>query len=499
MNYQDHIESITGLNRKFRYYKSIESLFELDQWSALPSEGGMYRQQTAAFISENKNQLYLSDEAKREEEYFSSVNPDEVEDFVERSLIRSFLSRRNSAVRIPADVLKKYNMIKADCMKAWKKARDAQNYYIFMPYLEQVFELKRQIALAVEPDKPAFDTLAGMTDEGINIQEVSEQFDVLKRGIAELLLIRKNGQENRSGNECCVQIQDSDPDRMASFARRLAREAGYSPERGGFNDRVVHGFTSFMGPRDARISTYKSGNYQLIFTCLHEAGHAMYATGGNDKINEAGLWGGIEGGFHEANARFFENMIGKSREYWSYYYPQLQEEIPEFRYITENEFYKMVHKVKAETRRISADEVTYSLHAVLRFELERDYFSGKLQAADMAQAWNDKYREYLGVVPADDTEGILQDMHWAGDYIGYFQSYALGNIYDGQILQAMQKDLPQMKKLIETGGFSPIVSWMQEHIWQYGCAFTAGELLRNLTGKGLDAVPFLEYLKGNYT
>lgn len=499
MKYRDHIETITGLNRKFRYYKSIESLFELDQWSMLPPEGGAYRQQTAAFIGENKNQLYLSEEAKREEEYFLHVNPDEVEDFVERSLIRSFLSRRNRAVRTPVDVLKKYNMIKADCMKAWKKAREAKDYQIFMPYLEQAFELKRQIALGIEPDKPAFDTLAGMTDEGIDIQEVSKQFDVLKRGIAEILSIRKDGKSGPSGNECDIQVQDGNPDRMSSFARRLAGEIGYSSERGGFNDRVVHGFTSFMGPKDARISTYKSGNYQLIFTCLHEAGHAMYATGGNERINAAGLWGGIEGGFHEANARFFENMIGKSREYWSYYYPRLQEEISEFRDITEEQFYEMIHKVKAGTRRISADEVTYSLHAVLRFELERDYFSGKLKAADMAQAWNDKYRDYLGVMPANDTEGILQDMHWAGDYIGYFQSYALGNIYDGQILQAMQKDIPHMKKLIAKGDFSTIVGWMQEHIWQYGCAFTAGELIGNLTGKGLDAAPFLEYLKENYT
>ena len=212
----------------------------------------------------------------------------------------------------------------------------------------------------------------------------------------------------------------------------------------------------------------------------------------------AGMWGGIEGGFHEANARFFENMIGHSRAYWDYYYPQLQEEIPMFREIPEERFYNVIHQVKPTLRRISADEVTYSLHAILRFELERDYFAGKLRAEDMAEAWNDKYEEYLGIRPSNDTEGVLQDMHWAGDYIGYFQSYALGNIYDGQILEAVKREIPDMEEKIRRGEILPVTEWMEKNIWQYGCCMTAGEMIRKLTGHGLDAGPFLRYLEQKY-
>lgn len=494
MNYQENLELVKQLNLKFRYYKSIESLFEYDQWSSLPREGAAYRQQTAAFIGDRKNELYQGEEARQAARYLAGVSLDEIGDEIERGLIRTFLFRYNHAVRTPKDTLRSYNMIKADCMQAWNQAREAKDYRIFMPWLKKAFDLKKEIALAVSPDVPPFETLVGMTDEGLDVAEVSEQFDVLKTGLRSLL----------DKLEACPPlaakpIPDTDPEKMAAFAQRLARELGYRPERGGFNDRVVHGFTSFMGPRDARVSAYRSGSYNLIFTCLHEAGHAMYSSSSSDPVVEAGLWGGIEGGFHEANARFFENMVGHSRSYWEYYYPQLQEELPLFREISLDQFFHLTHQVKPTLRRISSDEVTYSLHAILRFELERDYFAGRLQAEDMADAWNDKYEAYLGIRPSNDTEGVLQDMHWAGDYIGYFQSYALGNIYDGQILQAMKKDLPDMDTLLREGKVSLISEWMERHIWQHGCCCTAGEMIRQLTGDGLDARPFLKYLEETYS
>ena len=182
-----------------------------------------------------------------------------------------------------------------------------------------------------------------------------------------------------------------------------------------------------MGPRDARISTPRNRTLSLVFTYLHEAGHAMYASGGNDRVNAANMWGGIEGGFHEAMARFNENMVGRSRAYWEHYYPQLQQEFPSFRGISLDRFYLAMNAVRPSLKRIAADEVTYSLHVILRYELERDYFSGQLAVDEMEERWNELSEKYLGLRPANATQGILQDMHWAGDYIGYFQSYALGD------------------------------------------------------------------------
>lgn len=494
MNYQQHLETITQIGREFRYCKSVESLFELDQWSALPQQGVDYRQEMAAYVAREKTRLYCTDQAAKEEEYFAGVPLDEIGDEVERGVIRTFLQRRRVAARTPEELQRQYSLIKAQCMEKWKEAREAKDYRIFQPWLQQAFDLKGQIAKAIDPDRPAFDTLVGLTDDGADVEEISGEFDVLKEGLKVLMAKLAKGRAPQA-----VDYPQSDPAAVSAFAQSLARELGFSTDLGTFNDQVVHGFTSFMGPRDARVSTYRSGSHELIFTCLHEAGHAMYSTGSSQKVIDAGLWGGIEGGFHEANSRFYENMVGRSRAYWDYCFPKLVNTLHQFEDMSLDTFYLGLHRVQPSLKRIASDEVTYSLHAILRFELERDYFAGKLRAEDMAQAWNQKYQDYLGLCPPDDTQGVLQDMHWAGDYIGYFQSYALGNIYDGQILQALEQDKPDWQEDIRRGKFGPLNDWMRENIWSHGCCLTAGELVKQITGSSLDARPFLKYLDEKYS
>lgn len=496
MPYQQHMEQIRSLNDQFRYYKTVESLFELDQWSALPPEGGAYRQQVAAHIAQQKAALFLGADVRAAADYFAGADLDSVEDEIERGLIRTFLFRYRNATRTPADLTRKYSLLKADTMNAWKQAREKQDFQIFLPWLEQAFSLKKQIALAIDPDAPAFDTLVGLNDEGACCQEISREFAVLAQGIGQLL---PRIQASPVQPDLSLLSLEEDPARMEAFAQRLARESGYKDSRGGFNNRVVHGFSSFMGPRDGRVSTPRNGSFNLIFTYLHEAGHAMYSSGGSDRVNAANMWGGIEGGFQEAMARFNENMVGRSRAYWEHYYPQLQQEFPAFRGVSLDQFYQTMNAVRPSLRRIAADEVTYSLHVILRYELERDYFSGKLAARDMEDAWNDKCRQYLGICPANATEGVLQDMHWAGDYIGYFQSYALGNLYGGQILEAVRREVPDLDADLARGSFDRLNAWLDENVRQYGCCYTAGQLAKKLSGKSLDAQPFLKYLNDKYS
>ncbi len=496
MKYTENLKCIQELNNQFKYYKTIESLFELDQWSALPAEGGAYRQQVAAHIAKQKAGLFMSYDAKAAYEYFGGIKLSEVEDYVERGLIRTFLSRYKNATHTPADLMREYSLLRAETMNKWKEAREKKDFQVFRPWLERVFELKKQIALSINPDKPAMDTLVGITDEGANCKEISAQFEVLKEGLIKLI-DRINKSPVKPDNSLLF-VQE-DPKKIQAFAHRMARESGYIESRGGFNDRVVHGFTSFLGPRDARISTQQDGSLNLIFTCLHEAGHAMYSSGGNDRVNQANMWGGIEGAFQEAMARFNENMIGRNRAYWSYYFPQLQTEFESFRKVDFDEFYMSMNTVKPSLRRIQADEVTYSLHAILRYELERDYFAGKLEVRDINDAWNELMEKYLGIRPSNDTEGSLQDMHWAGDYIGYFQSYALGNIYSGQLLDALSKDITDIDSKLSCGNLSEINKWLDTNVRQYGCCYTAGELAEKITGKTLDAKPFLAYLEKKYT
>ncbi len=496
MSYQNQLENIKTINDQFRYYKTVESLFELDQWSALPVEGAAYRQQVAAHIASQKAGLFDSIEAEKAAEYFAKVNLNEIEDYVEKGLIRSFLFRYRNQTRTPKDLMRQYSMLRADTMNKWKEAREKQDFEVFRPWLEKVFLLKKQIALAIDPEKPAFETLVDMNDEGTGCDAISREFDVLKTGLTEL----------RSRIEKSAVIPDTsifntpvDPIKVEAFSHRLSREFGYQESRGGFNNKVVHAFTSFMGPRDARVSTYQNNSLNMIFTCLHEAGHAMYASGGNDRVNAANMWGGIEGSFQESMARFCENIAGRSRAYWEYYYPQLQKEFPEFVNVPLDDFYLSMNAVKPGLRRITADEVTYSLHVILRYELERDCFGGVLEVGDLAKAWNDLSEKYIGIRPSNDTEGVLQDMHWAGDYIGYFQSYALGNIYCGQIREAILRDVQNWEAQLRQGNVKDLNRWLDENVRQYGCCFTAGQMAERITGKTLDAKPFLKYLEEKYS
>lgn len=495
MSYQQRMELVRQVNDQFRYYKTIESMFELDQWSALPTEGGTYRQQVSAHVALKKAELFDSQEAKETAEYFSKVDLNEIEDYVERGLIRSFLFRYNNQTKTPKDLMKQYSMLRAETMNKWKEAREKQDYEIFRPWLSQMFELKKKIALSIDPEKPAFDTMVNVNDEGTSCDEISREFDVLKVGLTNL---RNEIEKSTIVPDQAVFNRTVDPARMEAFAQRLARECGYKESRGGFNNKVVHAFTSFLGPRDSRVSSYSSGNLNLIFTYLHEAGHAMYASGGNEKVNVANMWGGIEGSFQEALARFNENIIGRDRAYWEYYYPQLQQEFPEFANVNLEEFYCSMNMVKAGTKRITADEVTYCLHVILRYELERDYFAGKLDAGDLRNAWNDLSEKYLGLRPENDTEGVLQDMHWAGDYIGYFQSYALGNIYCGQLRERVKSEYPDLESQIRRGDFTNLNKWLDENVRQFGCCYTAGEMAQKITGKRLDAKPYLAYLNEKY-
>ena len=495
MSEKVYLETVKRILKECRYYQSIESLFEIDLWSFLPPEGGPYRQELSAYVSARKGALLHSPEAVKAARYFQAAGEEAGKDYIEKGLIRNFLALYSTIGQISEETMKAYKMLQAETMDSWKQAREEKDFFRFAPYLDRVFTLKKKMALEMNPDREPFETLVSVTDPGGSLKEVKRQFGVMAEGLRAL-----RGRIEASAIQIQEDILDrpQEPERMAKFARGLCMEMGYKPSRGAFNDRVIHAFSSFVGPKDSRISAYRSGAISLIFTYLHEAGHAIYAGSGNSQVDEAGLWGGLEGGVHESMSRFYENMMGRSRGFWKYVYPRFQKEFLDFAQVPFEDFYRAIHKVKPSARRISSDEVTYNLHILVRFELEREWFAGNLKVKDMRDAWNEKYRFYLGVEPQDDREGILQDMHWAGDYIGYFQSYALGNLYDGQILERMLKDIPDFEQKMEQGEFSTVKEWLAEKIGQYGRSMDEPSLMAQATGSSLDARPFLRYVEKKY-
>ena len=493
MNAQERKDALQNIYTLSGYYNSIGGVLGIDQWGGLPDKGVPYRLEVNNFLNDQRRALYFTPDADELASYYKE-NPLGEND-IETAQIRGFLKQRSFYQDVPKELFDEFNRKRVESMTAWKQAREAKDFNIFKPYMKEVFELRKKIALALRPDEDPFATLVDLTDEGLNIDDISTQFQKLRQGIVEI---------RRKIEESGLQIDNSflqceqNAENMMTFAKDLAREIGYQDDMGGYNEKVIHAFSSTVGPRDARISTAKHGKLSLITTVLHESGHAMYGYSSNDEVAKAGLFGGISGGFHEGQARFIENFIGRNRAYIHRIYPKLTELFPDYASISENAFYRGLNKVVSTCKRTEADEVTYNLHVIIRFELERDYFAGKLTIDEMRDAWNDKYEEYLGIRPQNDTEGILQDMHWTGSWIGYFQSYALGNIYDGMIYNAIRKDLPNFNSMVENGEFAPIIGWLTENIWQYGRSVTTMDLLSKFSDKGLDAQPLLDYLDDKF-
>ena len=493
MNAQERKVALQKIYTLSGYYNSIGGVLGIDQWGGLPDKGVPYRLEVNSFLDDQRRALYFTSEADELASYYSKHPIGEND--IETAQIRGFLKQRSFYQDVPKKLFDDFNRKRVESMTAWKQAREAKDFNIFKPYMKEVFELRKQIALALRPGNDPFATMVDLTDEGLDIADISAEFQKLREGI---VAIRRKIETSGLVFDNAFLKQEQNAEDMMNFAKSLAREVGYRDDMGGYNEKVVHAFSSTIGPRDARISTAKHGKLSLISTVLHESGHSMYGYSSNDAVAAAGLYGGISGGFHEGQARFIENFIGRSRAYVHHIYPKLIKAFPEYAGISEEAFYQGLNKVAPTLKRTEADEVTYNLHVIIRFELERDYFAGKLSIDDMRDAWNDKYEEYLGIRPQNDTEGILQDMHWTGSWIGYFQSYALGNIYDGMIYNAIVKDLPNFAELVGAGEFAPIINWLTEHIWQYGRSVTAMDLLNKFSDKGLDAQPLLDYFNDKF-
>ena len=256
-----------------------------------------------------------------------------------------------------------------------------------------------------------------------------------------------------------------------------------------------------MGNKDVRITThyYEDNLLSNIFSIVHEGGHALYEQHIPDTLINTGLDGGVSMGIHESQSRFYENIVGRSKEFLSFILPHIKEKFPSLSDITLEEFYKAVNCVKPSLIRIEADELTYSLHIIIRYEIEKALINGEIEVEDLPKVWNKKYEEYLGVSPKDDEEGVLQDMHWSAGNIGYFPSYALGNLYGGQFLNKMLKDNPSAMSELANGDLTYINNWLKDNIHVHGGIYTPDELVKKVTGEELKTRYFLDYLEEKYT
>jgi carboxypeptidase Taq len=340
-----------------------------------------------------------------------------------------------------------------------------------------------------------YDALLGQFERGMSTKQVGEIFESHRPALVELISnISKKPQVNDEPLHRHFTIEQ-----QRAFGIEVVKQLGFDMQRG-IQAISVHPFCTNFGVNDVRITTRFEENFlnPALFGMMHEAGHAMYEQGVAQHLDGTALAGGTSLGVHESQSRMWENIIGRSKGFWKWALPQLKQTFPHLNDVDADTFYKAINKVQRSFIRVEADEATYNLHIILRFEIEKDLLTGKLAVKDLPKEWNARFEQYFGMTPPDDAMGVLQDIHWSAGLIGYFPTYALGNLLSVQYYNQALKDHPSIPTEVENGKFDTLLTWLQTNIHQHGRKFTADELTKRITGGSISATPYMTYLQTKF-
>jgi len=414
-------------------------------------------------------------------------------DEVTRAEYRQAKKSYDASTKIPPALVKRRAELTASANAAWDSARANNNFSEFAPFLKELIDLQKEaLTYRTEPGQSPYDVLLDDYEEGMNAKTYDAFFNQLKAVIVPLLKMVTTSPYQVETGFLSNFVSKSTQETIAKF---IAEKVGYDLNRG-YIGESTHPFCNGSDKNDVRITTrYDENDFQSSFYgVLHESGHALYEQNVSDEINETSLGGGVSMGIHESQSRFVENVIGRSLAFWENVTDELKTYLPEsFKDVTPRQFYEAVNTAGPSLIRVEADELTYSLHILIRYEVEKLLFTTDVDVQDLPKIWNQKYEEYLGITPPTDTLGVLQDVHWSWGAFGYFPTYALGSAYSAQLLAYMNKDL-DVENLIRKGDLATIVNWLTENIHQYGSLRTPTQLIKDIAGEGLDATYYTDYL-----
>jgi carboxypeptidase Taq len=468
-----------------------------DQDTYMPAGGVRYRADQMATLRRVAHERFVTDEVGELLEKAEADTADLPEDSDERSLVRVTRREYDKSRRVPAELIAEIARSASEARPAWVRSRRESDWARFAPHLARNVQLNQQLAQLLGYEDHPYDALLDRIEPEMTHAQLQRLFEELKAAVVPLL---RQISERRGAVEDAFLRRDYDEDKQLAFALAITERFGYDLDRGRM-DLTAHPFCTAFGRGDVRITTrvYRDFVSPCLFGTMHESGHAMYNQGVDARLDRTPLWAGASPGFHESQSRLWENLVGRSRPFWSWAFPQLQAVFPgSLGDVDAESFYRAVNKVQPSFIRVEADEVTYNLHILLRFELENDLLESRLSVADVPDAWRTKMREYVGVEPPDDGRGPLQDVHWSGVAFAVFPSYTLGNVMGAQLMRKARADLPELDADIEKGNFADLLFWLQENVYRHGRKFTPGELLQRVTGEALSAQPWIEYARAKF-
>jgi carboxypeptidase Taq len=490
-----NFSELCSLAREAAIIESVEEALGWDERTYLPPEGGEYRAEQMTFLSG------LAHQKQTNPRLGELLNELAAGDFVKdphsdgATTIRELKREYDKQVKLPQSLVEELTRASVLGQQAWSKARENNDYTSFAPHAEKLFDLKRQEAACLGYEQHVYDALLDDYEPGAKTAEVTKVLADLRTQLVPLVQGIMH-----SGRTAPLEIlqRPYPPAAQETFGKAAATAIGFDFRRGRL-DVTDHPFCSGLGPHDCRITTRYDERFfnSAFFGILHEAGHGIYDQG--LRPDQFGLPPGtaISLGIHESQSRLWENLVGRSRAFWQHFFPRLQTAFPSaVSDVKLDDFFWAINHVAPSLIRVEADEATYNLHIIIRFELEQALLTDELKIADLPAAWREKYQQYLGVEPATDADGCLQDIHWSAALIGYFPTYSLGNLYASQFFEQADRDLGGLAGMFARGEFQPLKKWLNEQIHSRGQCYSATELVKLVTGQPLSPAPLMRHLRG---
>ena len=472
---------------------AVGALLGWDQQTYMPRGGAEARGYQSATIGKIAHEKFISEEVGKLLDELSQAAADLDPDSDERRLIKVTRRLYDKEVKVPTEWVMEFAQVTTAAHQAWGEARAENNFSKFQPFLEKVVDLRRRYAEIFAPYDHIYDPLLDDFEPGLKTADVKAIFDILRPQQVELIkAIQSVPQVDNS-----FLHQKFDEQKQWDFGVEVITKFGFDWNRGR-QDKALHPFTTGFSINDVRITTRVNPDYlnMALFGTMHETGHALYDLGSDQKYERSPLAGGASLAIHESQSRMWENLVGRSLPFWEYFYPRLQEFFPsQLGNISLDMFYKGINRVEPSLIRVEADEATYNLHIMLRLEIEIALMEGTLAVKDLPEAWNSRMREYLGLTPPNDAQGVLQDIHWSAWMIGYFSTYALGNLVSAQLWERINQDIPDLPEQIRQGKFDSLLGWLRENIHRHGAKYEPQELVQCVTGSKIDPAPYIHYLK----
>lgn len=495
---KEALEFIYKEQKEISTLGGVAALLGWDQMTYMPPMGAEERSDQTAMISRITHERIISDQLWQHIESLSKLETFEKLADKDKSVVARLKKDLEKARKVPPDFVEKMAKTTTLAYPAWQKAREKNDFSIFSPHLEKIVELEKEYCDLIKIPGPRYNSLLDDYEEGMTVDRLRTEFEYLKSQLVEALQRIKSTEiykkQENFDKKFSVKMQrdicDIIIDKIGLPKNRIRL------------DISTHPFTTSMGYDDVRFTTNFDHDNPLfsLFSTVHESGHALYELGmPKDEFKDTVISDAPSLGLHESQSRFWENMIARGKPFWNYFYPVFKEISPsQFKDLDGETWYRYVNQVRPSLIRVDADELTYCLHVILRFELENALMEDKIKVSELPELWNEKMNEMLGVKPTTDKEGVLQDMHWSGGDFGYFPTYAIGTIYSAQLFKKLSEDNPRINEEIEKGEFGNILTWLGEHVHKYGRLLAADEIIKNCCGDGLNSKVYVSYLKDKY-